>query len=250
MPSARGLLGLALLAFGLACGDLKELLVLQQDLAREFPNSSINVSLHGSNDLTVVFANSSNAELSEGDRAAFARRVAEYVRDHYIPYEQLQRIRVGFATVRGGGGFSLSTTSVPYAFTTGELGSPKRPKVDSSGTLGQRVLVIMISRSNHNNAWLVTGRGQASEEKFQVIPDSGASPFTLDDVTVRENGFGPEVLPQLVTAEYWSLAQQLSQDVSRCIPVFVDDVPAGRPVPGFVGGVTAGQGGKIFLMPR
>ncbi|SRR6266568_2227411 len=127
MLSRRALLSLLAAAAALGCADLKDMVSLQQGLAREFHTSAINVSLNNSAYLTVVFSNSPVADWSEGEQSAFARRVAEYVRDHYAHYDQLQSIQVGFASVKGVG-ITVSSTRIPYRFTPSELGPPRQPK--------------------------------------------------------------------------------------------------------------------------
>ena len=121
-------LATALFGVLLGCGDLKDIFSLQRGLAQEFQTNAINVNLSNSAYLTIVFSNSAAASLPDSERAVFARRVAEFVRDHYPQYQQLSSISVGFASVRGGGGFSISRTDVPYRFTPAELGPPRQPK--------------------------------------------------------------------------------------------------------------------------
>jgi hypothetical protein len=127
MFSRRVLLGLVVVACVFGCADLKELLSLQQGLAREFETSAINVNVNNSAYLTVTFSNAPIADQPEAEQAAFARRVAEYVRDHYAHYDQLQSIQVGFASVKGVG-ITFTRTRVPYRFTPSELGPPQAPK--------------------------------------------------------------------------------------------------------------------------
>lgn len=115
-------------AAALACADLTEILSLQQGLVREFGTSAISVNLNGSGSLSVIFSNSPIAALTDSARAAFARRVAEYVRDHYAHYERLQSIQVGFASEKGGFGVRITSTRVPYRFTPSELGPPRPAK--------------------------------------------------------------------------------------------------------------------------
>lgn len=131
----RGLVGLALVAGGLGCADLKEILSLQQGLAREFQTSAVNINLNNSAYLTVTFSNAPIADQPEAEQAAFARRVAEYVRDHYARYDQLQGIQVGFASVKGVG-ITFTRTRVPYRFTPRELGPPRPPKATSAPKAG------------------------------------------------------------------------------------------------------------------
>ncbi len=127
MLSSRGLLSLVTLAGALGCADLKDIFSLQRDLSHEFQTSAINVTINNSAYLTIVFTNSPVADLSEPEQSAFARRVAEYVRDHYARYDQLRSIDVGFASVKGVG-VTFTRTRIPYRFTPGELGPPQRPK--------------------------------------------------------------------------------------------------------------------------
>lgn len=114
---------IATLALG--CADLRDLLSLQQGLTREFNEAGVGVNINNNVSLTVTFSNSSAAGLSDPERAAFARRVAEYVRDHYARYESLQAISVGFAAVTKAGPVKYTERTVPYRFTPGDLGPAK-----------------------------------------------------------------------------------------------------------------------------
>jgi hypothetical protein len=120
----------------------------------------------------------------------------------------------------------------------------------SSALSGKRVLLIMISRSNPESVYLLTGRAQVIDSAVQVVPDSGGTPVAVQRVDLEDNSFEPAVLSHLVGEEtYLPLAGQLADEVARCIPMFVDQKPApARAVPGFLGGVVTGPNGKIFLM--
>ncbi len=131
MLSRRALLSLVVVVSAFGCADLKDILSLQQGLAREFQTSAISVNLNNSAYLTVTFSNAPIADQPEAEQAAFARRVAEYVRDHYAHYAQLQSIQVGFASVKGVG-ITFTRTRVPYRFTPSELGPPQPPKATST----------------------------------------------------------------------------------------------------------------------
>ncbi len=119
MRSARLLL---LFVLSLACGDLREIISLQQGLAREFHDPGVNINLNNAVHLTVLFADSSRAALPDSDRAAFAFRVAEYVRDHYARYDTLQTISVGFATVKQTGPITFKNSRVLYRINPHDLG--------------------------------------------------------------------------------------------------------------------------------
>lgn len=131
MRNRAALFAVVALTGALGCADLKDLLSLQRDLSRGFPGSAINVNVSNSAYLTIVFSNSPEAALPEPEQAAFARRVAEFVRDHYARYDQLQSIQVGFASVKGVG-VTFRSTRIPYRFTPSELGPPQRPKEASA----------------------------------------------------------------------------------------------------------------------
>jgi hypothetical protein len=130
MRLASRVIGIAGIGAVLACADLKDIFSLQRGLAQEFHTNAINVTLSNSSYLTILFTNSPSAALPDSERAVFARRVAEFVRDHYPKYEQLTSIDVGFAAVHGAAGISFSKTDVPYRFTPAQLGPPKQPKTD------------------------------------------------------------------------------------------------------------------------
>ena len=116
---------LMLFALSLACGEVRDIISLQQSVAREFHNSGVNINLNNAVHLTVTFADSSTAALPDSDRVAFAVRVAEYVRDHYARYDTLQTISIGFATVKQTGPITFTNSRVLYRFNPRELGSPR-----------------------------------------------------------------------------------------------------------------------------
>jgi hypothetical protein len=100
-------------------------MTLQQELAREFETSAITVNINDGTYLTIMFSNSPTAELPDSDQAAFARRVAEYVRDQYPRYDSLKTIAIGFAKVTGVGPITYTDSRVPYTFTPQDLGRPR-----------------------------------------------------------------------------------------------------------------------------
>jgi hypothetical protein len=131
MRPALFLLGTTLALQALACGDLREIISLQQGLTHEFHTGAINVNINNSVHLTVMFSNSAAGELPDSEQATFARHVAEYVRDHYAGYDHLETINIGFAKVTGGGPIKFTSSRVPYTFTHQDLGPsravPKGP---------------------------------------------------------------------------------------------------------------------------
>jgi hypothetical protein len=118
------------------CAELGGIMRLQQELVREFASPEVNVNLTTSGQLTVVFQNSPLGDLDSVPQAKIARQVAEFVRDHYVAYAQLNMINVGFGTRRGAGPVTVTNTRVPYSYRTADLGAPV--KADSTGDTTRR----------------------------------------------------------------------------------------------------------------
>ena len=83
-----------------------------QSLEREFndPNVVLTTTTTDSS-LTLVFQDSVIVAMSDGAKAAFARRAALFVRDHYDDFRDVRRVNIRFATSR-------------YAFPAAALGLP------------------------------------------------------------------------------------------------------------------------------
>src|SRR5439155_26485209 len=104
-----------------------ELMSLDLGLIAEFHEQGINVNVYNGHSLTVSFANSPRANEPDSVRAVFARRVAEYVRDHYPygRYSELQSIRVTFNKVSQTDPLTITSTTGAYQFTPADLGAPR-----------------------------------------------------------------------------------------------------------------------------
>ena len=109
----------------LGCAELGALVALQQGMAREFHEYGISINISNAS-LTVSLANSAADSLPEVEKAAYARRVAEYVRDHFPKYSSLASIDVRFASVAKTGPVTYSQSSAGFHFTPADLGPPKR----------------------------------------------------------------------------------------------------------------------------
>ncbi len=120
MKGLRTLLPAAILGLA-ACADFKDLIALQRGLMAEFPTAVINVNLTNDH-LSVLFQDSTTANLAEVERAAFARRVAEFVRDHYAGYDKLANVSIGFSQTKRLGPLTSTRTETPYSFPHAELG--------------------------------------------------------------------------------------------------------------------------------
>jgi hypothetical protein len=135
MTEKRSGIVAGLVVLAVACAEMGGMLSLQQQLAREFGSPQVSVNLNNKRYLTVVFQNSPLGELDSLDQAKAARLVAEFVRDHYVAYDSLQMVSVGFATRRGAGPISVTNSRVPYSYRTSDLGPPVRPDSTADSTL-------------------------------------------------------------------------------------------------------------------
>jgi hypothetical protein len=113
------------------CEGFKELLTLQQELARTFQTPELRVNLNqSSKTLTVALVNSPLSADWVQEQAT-CRKVAEFVRDHYTRYTTLRVVQVSFASQVGAAGFSFTRSRTPCQFTHEELGEPAPQKVVS-----------------------------------------------------------------------------------------------------------------------
>jgi hypothetical protein len=127
---------LAVLILCSSCIDtsgLRDLAALQSDIAEEFKERTVSVNLNNSVYLAVTFENSSRAELPADARAAFAREVAGFVRDHYPGYTELEMISIGFTIRRGVGPVSITRSNISCRFSPADL----LPALDSTAVVEQ-----------------------------------------------------------------------------------------------------------------
>ena len=85
--------------------ETPEMAVLKRELAQELRSRVPVVEMEDSSGLKVTFYDSGLVRLSRNDKDATARKVIEYVRDNYPPYERLTTVTVGFAPRYGIGRF-------------------------------------------------------------------------------------------------------------------------------------------------
>jgi hypothetical protein len=96
---------------------------LSAALNKEFNSTDMAVHLNDRTHLAIVVEDSPLGRQEEPKRRATARKLAEFVRDHYAKYGVLQDVSVVFATSDP----SLATgyrEDAVYTFTPAELGQP------------------------------------------------------------------------------------------------------------------------------
>jgi hypothetical protein len=112
-----------------ACGDVGEVFVLARDIKREFAASDASVNLQDGRSVEVTVWRDAppptpGAVAAESD--ALARRVAEYVRDHYAGYDRLAEVRVELKSRRGAAVNSYAVSDGFYVFARRELGPARK----------------------------------------------------------------------------------------------------------------------------
>ncbi len=114
------LLVLTALGCGLA-GQVKELVVLQRQLASEYHTNAISVNINNAVHLTVTFANSPMGQLPEDEREGAARGVATFVLRHYPHPDTLRTITVAFSSRTRAGPLTITRGGTAYRFAPAEL---------------------------------------------------------------------------------------------------------------------------------
>lgn len=100
-----------------------EMTQLRSGIAREF-GAAPQVNVSNGRVLTLTFVNSGFEKLPDAQREATARRVAEYVRDHYAGYARLSEVGVAFASQRKAGPVTTTETRPRHVYSTAELDAP------------------------------------------------------------------------------------------------------------------------------
>ena len=119
-------LSLVIFSF-LACQDMfkgmGEMMVLQQNLAKEFSTQNVGIKITNGAHLDVTFQNSQIAKLPKFEQESKARQIALFVRDHYERWRNLSTISVVFIQQNRYGPVSVTKTQAAFSFKPSELGA-------------------------------------------------------------------------------------------------------------------------------
>ncbi len=111
-----------LLVLGACGGDERS---LEQALGKVYGEVFATFDTGDQRTLRVTFLSSPFAERPDAERRVTARKVAEYVRDHYLPYKGLDKVAVEFMSKKEMAADSLRHAAAGYTFTRAELGPPR-----------------------------------------------------------------------------------------------------------------------------
>jgi len=114
------LIAVALVLALSGCGQIQDTLALQRGLTEEFGTEDITINFTRDGALTVQFTNWPAETEGTDQQARTARRVGEYVRDHYPRFDSLSAVLVSFGWQQAG----VTTTGEPLRFTPAELRRP------------------------------------------------------------------------------------------------------------------------------
>ena len=119
-------LGLVALAFAVAACRDEGRSQLEHELSERYGLVIVGASDSLANDMVVMFPSSPFADRTDAERRGTARKVAEYVRDHYPAYKGIDKVTVAFLTKKEMAADTLlKHVAASYTFTRVELGSPQ-----------------------------------------------------------------------------------------------------------------------------
>lgn len=98
---------------------------LSNELSERYGTAIVGARDSLANALVVVFPSSPFADRTDAERRGTARKVAEYVRDHYLAYKGIDKVTVEFLTNKETVGEKPQDIAARYTFTRGELGPPR-----------------------------------------------------------------------------------------------------------------------------
>jgi hypothetical protein len=113
---------LPLLFLAGACGEMSGLIAFQNEFRSHFQLNAVDVQRSNA-ELALTVGDERFRTITDAERAAAARRMAEYVRDHYEGYPRVDAVTLRFAHTRRVAIATTTTTRV-HRFTRADLGPP------------------------------------------------------------------------------------------------------------------------------
>ncbi|HEV7591033.1 MAG TPA: hypothetical protein VGO40_23185 [Longimicrobium sp.] len=97
---------------------------MERELSREYGLAFVDFQTTDSTELRVAFPSSPFADGPDVARRGTARKVGEYVRDHYPRYKALNKVTVEFLTKKETVADTLKHVAASYTFSRAALGPP------------------------------------------------------------------------------------------------------------------------------
>lgn len=114
---------LPLLLVAGACGELSGLIAFGNEFRSHFQLNAVDVKRSDA-ELALTVGDERFRSMTDAERAAVARRMAEYVRDHYEGYPRVDAVTLRFAHTRRVAIATTTTTTRVHRFTRADLGPP------------------------------------------------------------------------------------------------------------------------------
>jgi hypothetical protein len=125
MTPTRRRLRLPVLALVLAClPACRDKEGLGNALGEMYGPAIVSFPTTDSTTLRVTFIESPFAGRADAERRGTARKVGEYVRDHYSRYKALDKVTIDFLSKKEMAADTLKHVAASYTFTRAELGPP------------------------------------------------------------------------------------------------------------------------------
>jgi hypothetical protein len=118
----RTALVLPLLVLTVSCGELGGLIAFGNEFRSHFQLNAVDVKRSDA-ELALTVGDERFRSMPDAERAAAARRMAEYVRDHYEGYSRVDAVTLRFAHTRRVAIATTTTTRI-HRFTRADLGPP------------------------------------------------------------------------------------------------------------------------------
>jgi hypothetical protein len=114
---------LPLLLVATACGEIPGLVAFGNEFRSHFQLNAVDVKRSDA-ELAITVGDERFRSMTDAERGAVARRMAEYVRDHYEGYSRVDAVTLRFAHTRRVAIATTTTSTHVHRFPREELGPP------------------------------------------------------------------------------------------------------------------------------
>ena len=104
------------------CGQFGAMFDLQKEITEEFKIGTPAIEISNGKHLKIGFTNADIGESSRADLKELARRIAEFARDNYRDYDDIETVSVSFQGSSQYGPVNVTKTKGHFSFQKSELG--------------------------------------------------------------------------------------------------------------------------------